>query len=56
MKKIKILTLIGNNYGGALQAYALYHTIKKYDKNVSIINYSPFFGKLSLKDYIKKIK
>ena len=55
MKKIKILTLIGNNYGGALQAYALYHTIKKYDKNVSIINYSPFFGKLSLKDYIKKI-
>ena len=52
MKKIKILTLIGNNYGGALQAYALYHTIKKYDKNVSIINYSPFFGKLSLKDYI----
>ncbi len=48
---IKILTLLGNNYGGCLQAVALQKILKKYDK-VETIYYDEYLNK---KKNIKKI-
>lgn len=54
-KKIKILTLIGNNYGGTLQAFALFSTIKQFTNNVTIINYITTSTNKNYKDFLKKI-
>lgn len=53
---IKILTLLGNNYGGCLQAVALQNIIKEYDRNVETINYNEYLNKkLTIKKVIKDI-
>lgn len=42
MKKIGILTYcFGSNYGGTLQCFGLYNTLKKMGYDVKIINYIP---------------
>ena len=38
--KVGIVTLIGNNYGGMLQAYALNTVLKKEKCNVEVLNYN----------------
>lgn len=53
---IKILTLLGNNYGGCLQAFALQHMIKRLGRSSLIINYTGYLNKrASLKGKIKKL-
>ena len=38
--KVGIVTLIGNNYGGMLQAYALNTVLKNEKCNVEVLNYN----------------
>ena len=53
---IKIITLLGNNYGGCLQAIALQKVLKKYDSNVETINYVEYMNtKKNAKTFIKSI-
>ena len=53
---IKILTLLGNNYGGCLQAYALQHKIKELGHNSTIVNYTEYLNKKpSMKGRIKRV-
>lgn len=54
--KVGIVTLLGNNYGGILQAYALKKTLEKLDVEVVNINYvlSSDSKKLKIKDVVKK--
>lgn len=52
---IKILTLLGNNYGGCLQAVALQKIMKQYDE-VETINYDEYLNSnKSIKEIIKDI-
>jgi len=52
---VRILTLLGNNYGGCLQAYALYQSLKKYEEDVKIIEYYPFSSNKNIKYFLKSI-
>lgn len=52
--KVGIVTLLGNNYGGALQAYALNRQLKKMGADSININYK-LDSKLNAKDLIKKM-
>ena len=53
---IKILTLIGNNFGGSLQAFALQSKIKELGYTSEIVNYTSYFNKKkSIKSIIKSI-
>jgi len=54
--KVGIVTLLGNNYGGALQAYALKRTLEKLKIDVDTINYISYSEtkKTSIKDFAKK--
>ena len=53
--KVGIVTLLGDNYGGALQAYALKKILEKKGQDVQIINYTQENTNKSIKDLIKKI-
>ena len=53
---IKILTLLGNNYGGCLQAYALQKKINDLGYEAEQINYTEYLSKkITLKKMAKKI-
>ena len=54
---IKILTILGNNYGGCLQAYALEKKIRDLGHcNVEIINYTQYLNKrLNVKKVFRSI-
>ena len=52
---IKILTLLGNNYGGCLQAVALQNILKKYD-DVETVNYDEYLNNnINFKKIIKDL-
>lgn len=52
---IKILTLLGNNYGGCLQAVALQKVLNNYTDKVVTINYKEYLdNKKNIKEFIKK--
>lgn len=54
--KVGIVTLIGNNYGGMLQAYALNTVLKKEKCNVEVLNYNNLNrNEKNIKNTIKKI-
>lgn len=53
--KAGIVTTLGNNYGGALQAYALKKSLEKLNLDVEILNYIPKYTKTNFKDIVKKI-
>lgn len=53
---IKILTLLGNNYGGCLQAVALQRVIKDLGEDVETINYREYLNsKKNIKELLKQI-
>ncbi len=53
---IKILTLLGNNYGGCLQAIALQKVIRNLGEDVETINYREYLNtKKSIKEFFKQI-
>lgn len=53
---IKILTLLGNNYGGCLQAYALQKKINDLGYEVEQLNYTEYLSKkISIKNQLKKV-
>ena len=54
--KVGIVTLIGNNYGGMLQAYALNTVLKNEKCNVEVLNYNNLNrNEKNIKNTIKKI-
>lgn len=57
MKKVGIVTLLGNNYGGILQAYALKQYINTMNTGLKVqhINYIPKFNKKNIKNVLKNI-
>lgn len=55
MNSVRILTLLGNNYGGCLQAYALYQSLKQYEEDVKVIEYYPFPVNKNIKHFLKSI-
>ncbi len=51
--RVGIVTLLGNNYGGTLQAYALKEQLEKMGIDVTHINYQLSENKISIKRIIK---